>query len=80
MKEPRARNKHKVSPLIWRKWKEDERVHFNKVYDFATLHPEMFVDTKLTLEEWRRCCYNFAILSTDIMKRGKDVQYWRRYG
>ena len=73
--EKRAKNKTRVPRRVWGTFSEEERIHYNKLYDYICLHQEAFLDTKVGVEEWRRMARKIAGVSAEILRRGKLTGY-----
>ena len=73
--EPRAINRYRVIPRIWKSWTEEEKNHFNKLFAFAWFHREHFTETVVPYGEWWTICHRMAMYSVNVHRRGRAAKY-----
>lgn len=79
MLEPRSKNEFKVSYNVWKMWTEEERHHHNKLLMSMYVGRERLkVPKEILTETWFDICKETAYISTDLIRRGKLAEYYRR--
>lgn len=77
--EPRTRNSYGAPRSMWRKWSELERSHFNHFFIMIYRNQELFNQFEYIDDiKWKKICRRMAMGSTDTVRRGMLVEYWRR--
>lgn len=67
-------NKHGIAKNQWKKWDEDSRDLFNKVFQYLNNNQELFLHPKtrpVPEKEWKTTAWNAAWIAADTLKEMK---------